>query len=543
MTHDGVWRWLPVAGLRQALTRGLHNGYLRAIAILLLLFLTLPVLAIIGGVLLLHGSEFLSPATLFYMLLQTLLYVGGVLAVALLLALPAAWAVVMLNFRGRQLAVWLLFLPFALPPYITAYIYDDLLRAAGIYAPPMPVAILATALAVYPYVFFLTRVALQQQHCHIQSAARLLGCSSLAAIFRVSLPLARPAIGIGVVLAAMETLNDIGVAEYFGIETLGVGIYDLWLNRNDVVAGARLALLLTAIVLALVWLEEHARHRRAQYVAACDKCYECERAVALAGGRQVLLWLALLLPIGGGFLLPIGYLLYLSASAAADWQQPLLDGLAGSVSLAAGLVVLLLIIGVFLAVEKRINRRGALMRLLVRLARIVYALPGTVVAQGIFLLAVAIYSVTGLHILVFGSIALLLFAGAARFFIIAGGALEAGIDKIPPQLDAAARLAALSPLACFLRVHLPMLRPAAALAAVLIFLEGIKELPMTLILRPFNFDTLATVVYEYASDEALAAAAPAALTLVALAAAGVTLLFLLEGKQLNRAGGQQLMSD
>ena len=527
---------MNTAALRAPLLRRprqLQSLRLRGAVLLLLLLLSLPLLALVGGVL--FGAagegEGLRLPALLYMLGQTLFFVGGVLALALLLAVPSAWAVVMLNFPGRKLAVWLLLLPFALPPYLVAFTYDDFFRGGGVYLPGGLVAVGATALALYPYIFFLARFALLQQHCHIQSAARLLGCSPWAAFWRVSLPMARPAIVIGAALAAMEALNDIAVAEYFAVQTLGAGIYDLWLNRGDMLAGARLAVLLAAIVFALVWLEERARRRQAQYTAVCDKCYECERATRLSGGKALLLWGALAVPMVCGFWLPLGHLFALSTQAMAqDWQTPLLDGLAGSMLLSGGLAVLLLAAGALVALEKRINKRGAVMHFCVRLARIVYALPGTVVAQGVFLLALGVAAVSGQSLLAVSGLAVLLFACTARFFVIAGGALESAMDKIPPQLDAAARLAALTPLKCFFRVHLPLLRPAAVAAAVLIFLEGIKELPMTLILRPFNFDTLATIVYQYVSDEALDLAAPSALLLALFAAAGVTGLFLLEGR-------------
>lgn len=521
--------------------RPLHSGGLRLAVCVLLLLLLLPLLALFGGVLWGGGGgESLRLPTVLHMLGQTVGFVGGVLLLSLLLALPAAWAVVLFNFRARQLAVWLLCLPFALPPYLAAFTYDDLLRRHGITLPGEVMAICTTALVLYPYIFFLTRFALLQQHCHIQSAARLLGCAPLAVFWRVSLPMARPAVGIGAALVAMESLNDIAVAEYFAVHTLGAGIYDLWLNRGDMLAGARIALLLAALVFVLVWLEERARQRQAQYTAVCDKCYQCERATTLSGGKALALWALLAVPIVGGFWLPLGYLLFLSSTVAAqDWQPLLWDGLAGSAWLAGALVVLLLAAGTLVALEKRLNKRGILMHFCVRLARIVYALPGTVIAQGVFLLALAFAAVSGQSLLALGGLAILLFACTARFFIIASGALEHAMDAIPPQLDAAARLAALSPLRCFFRVHLPLLRPAAVAAAVLIFLEGIKELPMTLILRPFNFDTLATIVYQYVSDEALALAAPSALALTLLGAAGVTFLFYLEGAAPAAAGVRQ----
>ena len=536
---------VTLSGLQRGLRQSLPYKGLRLAAVVLLLALLLPLLAISAAALWGETGEFLTVTTLLYMLGQTLYYVGGVVLLSLLLALPAAWAVVMVDFRGRRLATWLLFLPFALPPYITAYSYDDLLRAGGIYVSGGVLAILTTALALYPYIFFLTRMALKQQHCHIQSAARLLGCSPWAAFVRVSLPLARPAICIGIALTAMETLNDIAVAEYFSVQTLGVGIYDLWLNRGSMIAGARLALLLTVIIFALVWWEEFARRRQVQYLSVCDKCYQCERATKISGGKSALLWLLIALPAVAGFWLPVVYLAYLAqqswAASLVDSWQLLATGLYGSVLLAVLLVLLLLVAAMLVAMEKRLNKRGSAMRLLVRLSRVIYGLPGTVIAQGIFIVSIAVEFILGWNLLAGGSIALLLFACSTRFYIIAGGTIESGMDKISPQLDVAARLAAVSPLARFGRIYLPLLRSATAATAVMLFLEGIKELPMTLVLRPFNFETLATVIYQYASDEALLLAAPAALLLVALAAGAVTLLFLFEGDDTNnnRQQGQR----
>ena len=511
-----------------------HPG-LRLVAVLLLLLLVMPVFSVFAGALFAGDdttAAMLAVDTIFYRLGQTAWYVGWVLLLALVFAVPTAWMVVMLNFPGRRFASWLLLFPFALPPYITAFTYDEFQRDMGWYLPGGVVAVVATALAVYPYVYLLTRMALQQQHCHIQSAARLLGCSSLAAFFRVSLPLARPAIFVGLTLAAMETFNDVAIAEYFGLQTLSLGVYDVWLHRNNVAGGAQLALILLAIVLALIWVEEHARRRQARYVIACDKCYDCERLRRIGARGTVFVWGALLLPVLTGFFLPVGYLLMLAFGAyRQDWWGPLVSGFTGSMLLSLLLMGLLCCIGLLLVLEKRVNRRGVVMRWLMRIARSVYALPGTVIAIGVFLFGAAVHALTGWYLLGIGGIFILLFACSSRFFMLAGGTLESGMDKIPPQLDAAARLAGESLLGGFWRVHLPLLRPALLTAAIMIFLEQIKELPMTLILRPFNFDTLALIAYQYASDEALELAAPSALLLALFALGGVTVLFLLEEKR------------
>lgn len=461
----------------------------------------------------------------------TLVYVSGVAALALALALPAAYLTVMVNFPYRRLFVWLLFLPFALPPYLTAYVYGYMTADFGLYPPPLLMAIAATALATYPYIYFMLRYALRQQHCHIQSAGRLLGCSQWSAMWRISLPLAKPAIMVGLTLVILESLNDIAIAEFFGVRTIGIAIYDLWLNRNDFGSGARLAVALMVAVYFIVRWEEKNRQKQKQFTAACDKCYECERAPTARGWRRAALIAALLVPVIAGFVAPVAYLVYLSQSApAAAWTLAFRSGLGGSLALALGLVALLLCIGVVFVMDKRLNKTR---HFLSSYARIIYAMPGAVLAQGVFVLAAATVAVTSGALSLWtaaGGFAMLMLACCARFFIVVGGALEVGMDKISDRLDDAAKLAAMNPCMTFLRVHLPLLRAAVATVAVLVFLEVVKELPMTLILRPFNFDTLSTIIYQYASDEDPAPAAPAALILAALAAAAVSLLFALEGR-------------
>lgn len=505
---------------------------LRASSGVLLLALLLPLLVV-----LFHaatgtaGSSFLSAQRLAYTLYHTALYVGGVVAVSLLIAVPAAWATTLLNFPQRRLAVWLLFLPFAYPPYLMAYIYADAAAAVGVRAPPLLLAIITTALAVYPYIYFMVRYALRQQHCHIQSAARLLGCSAWATLWRISLPLARPAAVVGITLVALETLNDVAVAEYFGIHTIGIGMYDLWLNRGDLVSAARLAGVLTLVVLALVVVEERNRDRQRQWSATCDRCFDCERAAAVRGWRAAGLWAVVALPVLAGLVLPTAYLLRLAWLAGEfSLTQLSQSGFLGSMVLAGGAGVVLFAIGMVYIADTRANRTP---HPLARAVRTVYALPGTILAQGAFGIAVMVAGASGESLSLWtagGGFLLLFWAVAARFFIIVGGGLEAGMSQISHKLDNAARLSALSAWGIFYRIHLPLLRPALLMLTVLLFLECIKELPMTLILRPFNFDTLATVVYQYASDENLIAAAPSALLLFATAAAAVSILLALEGK-------------
>ena len=514
------WRRLPSPGLR--LTTAV-----------LLSLLLLPVFAVIGTAFLGEaGDAPTSFAARGWAVLETAAYVGGVVLLSLLFALPAAWACVLFAFPGRRLAIWSLVLPFALPPYLTAYVYADLMQRAGFSAHGFAPAIFTTALSLYPYIFFLTYLSLRQQHCHIESVARLLEPSRWTVFWRISLPMARPAIVVGVVLVAMETLNDIAVAEYFGLQTLGLHFYDLWLNRNDVVGATRLAVLIMLFVLSLVAFESHHRRKQTQYVAACDRCYECERCVRLAGGRRVGLWAALLIPGLAGFAIPVAHLARLSFWAPADyWWRSVADGLAGSLFLAVALVVLLLFLGLLPVLDWRLNKRRFLTGALSQLARVTYALPGVVLAQGAFVLAALLGNVNDRWALFLsGGIGIVLLACSSRFYFIAAGSLGAAVEKISPEIDHVARLAAFSPARTFFFVHLPLLRGAFGVAAVIILLEGLKELPITLTLRPLNFDTLATLVYQHASDENLINAAPSALLLAMLAAAAVTVLFLMEGR-------------
>ena len=519
------WRLRPPALLRA------ERPLLLAAAALAVLLLLLSPLALAGKALFGGGAEALSAAFFVHSVAQTALYAGGVAALCLLFALPAACATVFLNFRGRRLAVWLLLLPFALPPYITGYVVADFLRIAGLPAGGLGMACLATALALYPYVYFMARAALRRQCCHIQSAARLLGYSPWSAFWRVSFPLARPAVAVGVALAVMECLNDIAIAEFYGVNTLGAGVYDLWLNRNDATGAARLALALLLAAYFLSRAEEAGRRKQRQYAAAVDKRYDCERAAWLTGARAWALRAALALPPLAGFFAPAAYLLYLAAKTPpALWLQALAGGFAGSALLALAATALLLAFGLLLALNKRHNGEGFVALRAARLARVAYAMPGAALAQGAFLAGAAAAALFGGGALLIGGFALLLLAVCSRFFAIAGGAVESGMAGISPRLDSAAKMAAMGPARLFVAVHLPLLRPALALAAVMLFLECVKELPMVMLLRPLNFNTLSTVVYQYASDEALGQAAPAALLLAALAACAITLLFFLEGR-------------
>ena len=484
------------------------------------------------------GQAPLTTGVLSRIALDTAVFAGGAALVALCVGLPTAWLSVMCRFPGRRALEWGLFLPFALPAYLTAYTYADMADAAGVSFCNIYTAALMIGLATYPYVFALVRAALRSQSCEMQSAARTMGRGPWSAFLNVSLPLSRPAATIGAALVAMEALNDLAVAEHYGADALGRAVYDLWLNRGDLAAACQLSLGAAAIVGGLLWLEERARRRERQFSAACDKCYECERAVVLEGWKK---WGAVAVcgaPFAAGFVLPVLWLGKLSLRAPGElWGRALSEGLAGSAMLIAAAGGLTLVLAGVFAMERRVRRDGVLSSVATHAARGGYALPGAVLAQGFFVLALgAAWVAEDLRGWLFGGIWMLAAAGAVRFFFATSGALNAGLDRIPPQIDAASRLAGRGAWATFFTAHLPLLRPALAAALTIAALEGLRELPMTLILRPFDFETLATIIYQYASDESLELAAPAALLTAGVSAGAVLFLAKLDDLRRGKRG-------
>lgn len=486
-----------------------------------------------------QGGAALNSAVLLRVIADTVLFAGGAMVFALLFGLTSAWLTVMCRFPGRNFLGWALLLPFALPAYVTAYVYADFADATGFAFRNTLTAALTLGLATYPYVFALTRAALRAQSCDIQSAARTMGRTPFSAFVNVSLPLSRPAAVVGASLVAMEALNDLAIAEHYGVDALGRAVYDLWLNRQDLTAACRLSLLAVAVVAGVLWAEERARRRERQFASSCEKCYECDRAQVLTGWKK---WAALGVasaPAVLGFVLPVVWLGKLSMRAPGElWMRALLEGLPGSMTLIATAGGLTLVLAVVFVLERRMRRGGgALTAWAMAASRAGYALPGAVLAQGFFVLALGAAALAeGLRGFLFGGIGMLAAAGAARFFYVASGALNSGMDRVSPQIDSASRLSGRGPWETFFFAHLPILRPALAAALTIVALESLRELPMTLILRPFNFDTLATLIYQYASDESLELAAPAALLTAGISAAAVLFLARLDDIRRARRG-------
>jgi iron(III) transport system permease protein len=476
--------------------------------------------------------------------LDTALLLAGVGALAAVLGTGAAWLVTAYDFPGRRVLDWALLLPLAVPTYIIAFAYLDLLHPVGpvqtfirallgIDSPrdlrlpdirSMTGCVLLLGFVLYPYVYLTTRAMFLLQAANLIDAARTLGATRRAVFTRVALPLARPAVAVGTTLALLEALNDIGASEFLGVRTLTVSIYTTWVTRSDLAGAAQIALAMLLLVVAVVVAEQWARrHRRYANDAQGPQPLRPHR---LRGARAAAACALAALPVTIGFLVPAAYLVDASVSRLrfAGLAPAILTETLNTVaiSLAATLLTLLAAIGV---VYTGRVRRGIWPAIFVRVASAGYAVPGTVLAIGILpvvtgldarLDAVAsrLFGIsTGLLLL--GSGAALIYAYCARFLAVAVGGVEAGFSRVSMSLDDAARTLGEGTGSRLRRIHLPMTRPALATAALLVFVDCMKELPATLLLRPLGFETLATHLYGDAARGTYEDGALAALLIVA----------------------------
>ncbi|MDE0212765.1 MAG: iron ABC transporter permease [Deltaproteobacteria bacterium] len=515
-----------------------------------------PMLAVLGIALDNSGDAWthLASTVLGTYIGQTLLLIAGVGAGVLVIGVSTAWLVTLFEFRGRRVLQWALLLPLAMPSYIVAYAYTDLLEFAG----PVQTALrqlfgwhrpgdywfpeirslggAATfmSLVLYPYVYLLARAAFVEQSQNLWDAARGLGHDTWGCFVRVGLPLARPAIAVGVLLALMETLNDFGTVDYFAVQTLTVGVYRVWFGMNNTPAAAQLASMVLVLVLVMAALEHIARgRRRFQFSQSAPRR---DPIACLHGARAMLAFLACATPVALGFLVPA---VLLGASAIGSEEAAVgvsTLGLAFNSIAVAGVAALVCLCGgLFLAYGARLSGTG-FVRTATRLASIGYAVPGVVLAVGVLIPAAALdnlidgvmrqYFGTATGLIFSGTLYALVFACTVRFLALSFGSVEAGLTKITPNMDAAARSLGHRPAGLLARIHFPLLRGSLMTGAMLVFVDAMKELPMTLILRPFNFNTLATHVYEYASYEAFEQAALPALAIVAAGLAPVITLSL-----------------
>ena len=514
------------------------------LALLTALLVSLPLLAL-GTQVFAGGTAgtwaHLASTVLPDYIVTTLWLCAGVGSGVVLLGVGAAWLVTRHQFPGRAVFEWALVLPLAMPAYVMAYTYTDLLqyvgpvqtalrealgwRRADYWFPDVRStggAVLMFSLVLYPYVYLLARTAFLERGGAMIEVARSLGLSPWQGFLRVSLPLARPAIAGGVALALMETLADFGTVSYFAVQTFTTGIYRAWFSLGDRVAAAQLALVLLSFVVGVLVFERLSRGGR-RFADHSLRRGNTGR-VSLRGGRALLAVAACALPLLGGFLLPAGLLARMALNGGDAQFGERFIGLAGNSMLLAGLTALLAVaLALLIGYAARVHR-GVAMRWAHRVAGLGYALPGSVIAVGVLIpvtrldhvLAALLRETLGWQpgLLLTGSIAALVYACLVRYLTAALQAVEAGLAKITPSMDQAARSLGHSPAQALWRVHLPLLRGSMLTAALLVFIDVMKELPATLVMRPFNFNTLATQAYTLAADERLAQASTAALAIV-----------------------------
>ena len=452
-----------------------------------------------------------------------------------------AWLTAMHEFPGRRVFEWALVLPLAVPAYVMAYVYTDFLQFVGpvqtflrdsfgwehgdYWFPDirtLPGAIVMFVCVLYPYVYLLARTAFLERASGMLEAARTLGMGPWRAFFAVSLPLARPAIVAGIALALMETLADYGTVAYFAVNTFTTGIYRAWFSLGDRVAAAQLAAMLLAFVLFLLTVERISRGRaRYHNTTGRNRPMAGARLKGLAAGLAIL---ACVLPLLLGFVLPAGLLLKMALTEGdAQFGERFLTLSRNSFVLAGATAAIGVLLALLLAYGARLAK-NSLASGLNRLVGLGYAVPGAVIAVGVLI------PVTRLDnwlagqwqawfdynpgLLLTGGIAALIYAYLVRFLAVALHTVESSLGKITPSMDDAARSLGLGQGETMRRVHVPMLRGSLLTAGLLVFVDVMKELPATLVMRPFNFDTLATQAYTLASDERLAEASTASLAIV-----------------------------
>ncbi|MBD9400434.1 iron ABC transporter permease [Comamonas sp. CMM02] len=514
----------------------------------------LPVLVLAGHALMADSSHWSHLAS--YVLPQamwnTLLLLLGVGVVCAALGTGSAWLVTAYDFPGRSVLTWALLLPLAVPTYIVAFAYLDLmhpigpvqtfLRAVLGYDSPrqfrlpdlrsLQGAIFVLGFVLYPYVYLATRVMFMSQAASLLEAARTLGASRREVFREVVIPLARPAIVVGLSLALLEALNDIGASEFLGVQTLTVSVYTTWTTRSDLGAAAQIALAMLCIIVVLIMLERHGRRRQRFASTQRMRPMQPRRLRGLAAFGALALGAV---PVLLGFAIPSAYLVgetFKRLNLVGGVSEQLLRALTNTLFLATTATLLAVACGLMLAWASRSMRESArfnLPRACVRLASLGYAVPGTVLAIGLLTpllftdrMLGQLFGYPGL--LLMGSTAGLVIAYIIRFVAIPAGSIEAGLTRIPPSLEQASRLLGESSGGTLRRVHLPLLKPALAASALLVFVDTMKELPATLLLRPLNFDTLATWLYAEAARGTYEEGAVAALAIVVAGLLPVILL-------------------
>ena len=548
--RGGGWFWRRDAARGVRVGSGLWSLAALAVAALVIL----PILSVVV-------MAFAPTENIWPHLLSTTLprYAGntailtlGTGALAAAVGAGAAWLVSMYRFPFAGVLEWLLLLPLAIPAYIGAYALVDFLDYSG----PVQVAlrewmgwtsardywfpqvrsrwaaVIVLAAALYPYVYLLARAAFREQSAGSYEVARALGAGPIGLFWRVGLPLARPAIAAGAAIVMMETVNDFGVVDFFAVQTLTTGIFTVWLETGNAGGAAQIACVILAVILALVALEKVSRRNSRYYHSARQP--RPVTKIVLKGPSGWAATALCVLPVGAGFVLPVAVIAghafdrpetWVSAGLGRAFLNTLTVGGAAACLTVAGALVM--VYGVRLTGRK-------LPRLLLPVTTIGYAAPGAVLAVGILIplaafdhrVADAVLWLTGVDpgLILTGSAAAIVFAYFVRFFAIAQGATDAAFGRISPSLPMAARSLGRTAGGTLGEVYLPLMKGSVGTALLLVFVDCVKELPATLLLRPFNYDTLATRAHEKASLENIGEAAPPALLVMLVGLVAVAFL-------------------
>lgn len=521
--------------------------------ILVSLLLLLPIFTLLASIFKIDASVWshLYSTVLSEYILNSLILMFGVSVCTFFIGVLPAWLVTMYEFPLRKILEWALLLPLAMPAYIIAYTYTGVLDAWGpvqifiretfsltygeYWFPDvrsMPGAIAMLSLVLFPYVYLLSRAAFIQQSVSMLEVARSLGCSTRQTFLKVGLPLARPAIVVGIMLVLMETLADYGTVQYFGLSVLTTGIFRTWFGLGDSNAAAQLSLLVLVFVGVLIFLEKLSRKQSAYHNLGNREV--SKQRLALNPIQKIVATILCLYPVILGFLIPAVILIswtveIYAESLTSDYFELVLN----SFSLAVLSSLCILVIACLMAYGRRYIKIPFI-RFFTQLTTLGYAVPGVVIAVGV-LIPLAWFDnmlnsymqnnfgfETGL--LMSGSLFILIFAYAVRYIAVSNNAIEAGLIKVKPSMDETAQTLGLGFTKIFSRIHLPIIKASVLTAMLLVFVEVLKELPATLILRPFNFNTLAVKTYELANEELLAEAALPALAIVIVGIIPVILL-------------------
>ena len=468
-----------------------------------------------------------------YVVNTLLLVLGGGL-VCLLWGVSCAWLTANFNFYGRRYISWMLILPLACPVYISGFIYSDIFAAIVPGFHGIPVASLLFGAAFYPYVYILSLAAFRQQSMDYVWAAQTMGLNDWQIFKRISLPIALPFISFGMLLATIEIINDFGLVNHYSINTMSLGIYRVWLGLGDFNGAVGLSLITLVVLMVIMIAEAYLIGKRKRYENQSRHSPVRVKRLAAVPGTLCLLWC--LLPIVVGFFAPVAILSYyaidtLYITGGARFQE-LGQALANTLSLALLAIAVILICAILINYSAR--RLSKFWRVAGQSINICYALPGTLLAFTCILFFSKLNQLLPEYLAI-GGLTVLIFAYTIRFIPPANRSIYNGLLQITPPLEMAARIFAIKPLTLLTKIHLPLLKGALISSCLIIFAELLKELPLVLILRPFNFETLASFTYQYANDERLGLAALPALIIIFT---GVPVLYLLH-RYLNRSRGEK----